>query len=360
MNSCTPLVVLVFLIAAAFLPCGEANGQTTVNPELEGARVWASPNIIGARRSKAIQVSYNVLGPYNIKSSPLVPGLGEGSARLRKLEEIAFSVRVPISWQGRTIIVAGIDYLYEEYNFEEPAALSYDFYTNLENKHLNSLDGQLYILHALNERTFIGARLGLELNGDYEDKKLPFRQQAKGSVAAVYGWKSNPYTVYAVGAYYSYTWGRPAIYPVVIWNQTFNERWGVEAVLPQSIRLRHNFSQKSILLLGTRVNGRSYHIISDKPPLSDYPFLELRSSNVYFFLEYEQEIYDFLWFGLTGGYRYNISFNIAEENSFSNQEIIENKVGASPYLNVSLFVVPPRNLLKKTLNSSGTKPGRLK
>lgn len=346
-------------VALALLSGMEARGQATAETALAEEKKWASANIIGDRRSKGIQISYNLVAPYNIESTPIVPGLGEGSARLRKLEEIEFSLRFPISWKGRTTIVAGIDYMYEEYNFAEPAALSYDLYTNLENKHLNSLEGQAFILHALNDRTFIGSRLGLELNGDYKDNELPFRQQAKGSIAAVYGWKPNPYAVYGLGVYYSYSWGRPSVYPVLVWNRTFNDRWGIEAVLPQSFRLRRNLSEKTIFLLGARVSGRSYHILSDQPPLADYPYLELRNSNIFLFLEYEQEIYDFLWFGVTGGYRYNVNFNVAEENAFSNSRIIENSVGASPYINVSLFVVPPRSLLNKTLIPSRINPQEL-
>lgn len=334
----------------------EANAQDEVGNEVEEVEEWVSPGVEGDRRSKGIRISYNLVTPFPIESTPTVPDLGEGSARLRKLEEIEFSLRIPISWKGRTTIVAGLGYLYEEYNFENAGQLTYDLYTNLENKHLNSLDGQVFVLHALNQREFIGSRLGLELNGDYQDMELPFRQQAKGSIAAVYGWKANPYTVYAFGAYYSYTWGRPSVYPIIVWNQTFNRRWGVEAVLPQSFRLRRNLSEKTIFLLGARVNGRSYHIISDAPPLSDYPFLELRNSNVLLFLEYEQELYDFLWFGATAGYRYNINFNVAEENSFSNSRIIENRVGASPYFTLSLFVVPPRSLLNRSLSPSRTNP----
>lgn len=346
---------LLFSAAIGLLQL-EAKGQAEVGEEVEEVEEWVSPSVVGDRRSKGIRVSYNLVTPYSIESTPTVPDLGKGSARLRKLEEIEFSLRIPISWKGRTTIVAGLGYLYEEYNFENPAALSYDLYTNLENKHLNSLDGQVFVLHALNHREFIGSRLGLELNGDYQDMELPFRQQAKGSIAAVYGWKANPYTVYAFGAYYSYTWGRPSVYPIIVWNQTFNKRWGVEVVLPQSFRLRRNLSEKTIFLLGARVNGRSYHIISDAPPLSDYPYLELRNSNVLLFLEYEQELYDFLWFGATAGYRYNINFNVAEENSFSNSRIIENRVGASPYFTFSLFVVPPRSLLNRPLSPSRPKP----
>lgn len=323
-----------------------AQEQTSESEAID--QQWVSPGVVGARRSKGIQVSYNLISSFAIESIPTAPGLGKADARLQKLEEIQFSLRFPISWKGRTTIAAGIDYLYEEYNFQNPASLNYDFYTNLENKHLNSLDGQLFILYALNEHSFIGSRMGLELNGDYKDNELPFLQQAKASMAVIYGWKPNIFTVYGLGAYYSYTWGQPSLYPVFVWNRTFNQRWGIEAVLPQSFRLRRNLSEKSIFLLGARVSGRSYHIISETPPLRDYPFLELQSSNIFVFLEYEQEIYDFLWVGLSGGYRYNINFNIVEENVFSSNRIIENKAGHSPYFNVSLFMVPPRSWLNQS------------
>ena len=331
-----------FLLCFTYLlSINELSGQTAIPPADGVKQEWVSPSVKGDRRSKGIQVSYNLIAPFDIKSTPTVSGIGAAEARLQKLEEIEFSLRLPITWKGRTTVAAGVSYLYEEYNFIGPSALNYDFYTNLQNKHLNSLEVKVYVIHALNGRAFIGSRVGLELNGDYEDNELPFRQQAKGSIAAVYGWKPNPFTVYGVGAYYSYTLGRPSIYPVVIWNKTFNDRWGVEAVLPQSFRIRRDFSEETILLFGAKVRGRSYHIISDEPPLKDYPYLELRNSNIYAFLEFEQEIYDFLWFGLTGGYRYSVNFNISEENSFSNSRIIENKVGHSPYFNISLFVVPP-------------------
>lgn len=334
-----------FFTFAGLLLWGEApaQGQSSASEAID--QQWVSPGVVGSRRIKGFQVSYNLISPFSIESIPTVPGLDRADARLQKLEEIQFSLRLPISWKGRTTLAVGIDYLYEEYNFQNPASLRYDFYTNLENKHLNSLDGQLYVLHALNERSFIGSRLGLELNGDYKDNELPFRQQAKASIALIYGWKPNVFTVYGLGAFYSYTWGRPSLFPVFVWNRTFNERWGIEAVLPQSFRLRRNLSPKSIFLLGGRVSGRSYHIISEAPPLRDYPFLELQNSNVFMFLEYEQEIYDFLWFGLSAGFRYNINFTIVEENVFRSNRIIENKVGHSPYFNISLFVVPPRSWL---------------
>ena len=316
----------------------------------------ATPGVLGDRPSKGIVLSYNLIGPFDIQSVPIEEGLEGEKARLRKLEEIRFSLRLPISWSGPTKIIAGLQYFYEEYNFQNPEGLETAFYQNLENKHLNSLSVRTYILHSLSDKKFIGARLGAELNGDYHGLILPFQERMKFSVAGLYGWKPNPYASYGVGIYYSYTMGRPSIYPAFLWNRTYSEKWGVEALLPQSFRLRYTFSPKAFLLGGLSVSGRSYHIVSEESPLAAYPNLELRNSNLYAFAEFEREIYDFLWIGLTGGLRYNVNFYISEENTFSNSRIVENKVGASPYLNISLFVVPPRSLLKSTSEFPETSP----
>ena len=309
-------------------------------------RELATPGVLGDRPSKGIVVSYNLIGPFAIQSVPLKNDLEGEKARLRKLEEIRFSLRLPISWRGPTKIIAGLQYFYEEYNFQGPEGLETAFYQNLENKHLNSLSFRTYILHSLNEKKFIGARLGAELNGDYHGLILPFQERMKFSVATLYGWKPSPFASYGVGIYYSYTMGRPSIYPAFLWNRTYTERWGVEALLPQSFRLRYTFSPRAYLMGGLSVSGRSYHIVSEESPLAAYPNLELRNSNLFGFVEFEREIYDFLWFGITAGFRYNVNFYISEENTFSNSRIVENRVGASPYMNLSLFVVPPRKLLK--------------
>ncbi len=308
---------------------------------------WATPGVAGDRPGKGIVVSYNLIAPFNIRSMPVKEGLEGGEAEVRKLEDLAFSLRLPVSWSGQTKIIAGLEYAYREYNFKQPEKLEYNFYENLENKHLNALSFRAYILHSLDEKRFIGSRIGAELNGDYHDLVLPFTKRMKYSFAALYGWKADAYTTYGAGLYYSYVWGRPSVYPAFLWNRTYSEKWGVEALLPQSFRLRYTFNPQTFLLGGLRVSGESYHILSEQAPLSAYSDLELRNSNVFAFLEFEREIYDFLWFGLTGGFRYNVNFYMSEKNSFSNSRILENEVAASPYFNASLFVVPPAKFRNK-------------
>jgi hypothetical protein len=318
---------------------------------------WVTPSVEGDRPSKAITISYALHDGTQINTESLTPELNDSSGSLKSISEFELKVRAPISWRGRTRVIFGLGYRYEEFTFDSQESLTYDFYSNLQEKHLKTLNGTFYITHALPKRRFLLSRLGAEVNGDYKSTRIPIRQQSKISAALVYGWKPNIYTAYGLGVYYSYSYGRPSIYPAFLWNRSFNERWGIEGVLPANLRLRYGFSDRMLLIGGYEVEGASYHIESENPPLRNYPRLELRNSRLKTFLEWEREIYDFLWIQLAAGYRFNVSFNVSENNSFSNDKILKNELNPLPFARVMLFVVPPRKLTARLLNPSEVPAG---
>jgi hypothetical protein len=61
------------------------------------------------------------------------------------------------------------------------------------------------------------------------------------------------------------------------------------------------------------------------------------------FVSLRQEIYDFLWFSVNAGYRYNINFNIADSNHnrsatnfFGREYLLESNLDNAFFFNVSL------------------------
>ena len=74
--------------------------------------------------------------------------------------------------------------------------------------------------------------------------------------------------------------------------------------------------------------------------------VELRETEVRLRGRWEREIYDFLWFGAEGGYRYNNAFDVFDRRNGRNK-IIDNKLAGAPYFSVELFLVPPRRFLKQ-------------
>jgi hypothetical protein len=64
-------------------------------------------------------------------------------------------------------------------------------------------------------------------------------------------------------------------------------------------------------------------------------------------LNYEREIYDFLWFGLEAGVRTPFNFSLAESIRTRRDPIIRNQLSSAMLFNASIFVVPPRAFCKK-------------
>ena len=313
----------------------------------------ASPSVEGNRKSKAISLTYNVISNYEIRSISHLPGLEDSEAQVRRLNEFEVKVKAPIVLKPQIKIIAGFKYQLEEYNFYNPKNLSSGVDDNLEDKNLHVLAMDLNYLRSLDDRRYMLARVRFALNGDYGEGDFPLTNYLKVMASGAYGWKLNPRNSVALGLSLNYTLGRPAVYPIVIWNKTWNEKWGFESILPARFLIRHNVNDKFLLLAGYELKGNSYHITIDSPPLSEFRALELRRSDIMAKVTLEREIYDFLWISADVGYRFNINFDLSKDNSFNNQAILSNSVDPSPYFQISLFVVPPKRLATKFLKEEG-------
>ena len=176
----------------------------------------------------------------------------------------------------------------------------------------------------------------------------------RASAEAFYGWKRSPRFSWGVGFQYGYTFGRLSFYPAIIYNRTFNDHWGVEALFPARVMLRHNASERSIFYTGYSVDGLNY-LVHLRTPLArqNQPdkvainTLELREIEVKFRLRWERELLSFLWLGAEAGYRYNYAFDAFDRTNADRERIIRTKLGGVPYASLEVFAVPPRKLLEK-------------
>ena len=237
----------------------------------------------------------------------------------------------------------GFSYFAEEYRFDNGG--DYSFYESLERKDLRSIGTSLYILKPFKGNKYFLFRASFKLNGDYFLDHIPNADFLKISVSPLVGWKHSPTVSYAVGAALGYNFGRPTIYPLFSYNRYFNKRWGIESVLPVNIKLRFKPNEKNIFYTYAEVKGASYTIQLNDQQYGDAA-LHLRKSEVRFLLSYEREVHDWLWVGFEGGYRSNINFELSESNRRNSDVLVSNKFQGAPVFNLSLFIVPPRKMLK--------------
>ncbi len=300
------------------------------------------PSVIGLPRSKGLEIKREIVRDYRITSTA-IDGSGSAEAEIQRNRRWEMTLRVPILNKPGFKMAAGFKYFVEEYNFEDKESISFPFYQNLEDRPLRSLRGTLYLVKPTRTNKYFLLRLTGGFNGDYRNSLDDNERYLRFSISPLIGWKRTDYLSYALGFAYNYSFGRRTIYPLFAYNRTFNNHWGVESILPVSIKLRYNTTnQKNYFFLKTELNGANYNVHLD-PNQASTRYLE--KSEVRFLLNYEREIHDWLWFGVEAGVRQNINFDLTDSPEINARVITENNLNIAFVYNMSIFVVPPRKFL---------------
>jgi len=340
--------VIGVLLLPLLLVGQEVAAQQTAPRDVKVADTtdYASPGVRGQGRSRGIVIGYERLPQFDIDSESDDPNVGNGSGHVRRNNKFNVRALGPLVNKPQTKVILGVDYNFEEFNFENVTPSSYSLYENLEDKNLKSLGLQLAFLRSLDTRRFYLIRVKGELNGDYTHENINIGDYIKTTVDLGYGWKVNPDFAWGVGMQLGYTFGRKSVYPGIIYNRTFNNKWGVESIFPANLKVRYNASEKTMLYAGYRIEGASYNLYVNDPPLSEYGQIEFRRTDVKALLRLEQEIYDFLWFGIEGGFRQYYRNRIFSDVG-SRDPLIKNDLAGAGYNGVERFAVPPRKMLEK-------------
>ncbi|GAB3193971.1 hypothetical protein ABID22_000382 [Pontibacter aydingkolensis] len=325
------------------------SGAKAQGREIESVVEYASPGVRGMGKPQGVVIKYERLPDFGIKSESDDPSLGNGEGRIRRHNKFSVRALAPLVNKPQTKVILGFDYELEEFNFAGLNESSYDLYRYLEDKNLKSIGLQLAYLHSLNVRNFYLIRVKGELNGDYTRDNIKISDYLKATVDLAYGWKKTPDFAIGVGLQWGYTFGRQRIYPGILYNRTFNPKWGVESIFPANVRLRYNANEKTLFYTGYRLEGASYDIFADETNLRRFGEIELRRTDIKGLLRMEREIYDFLWFGVEGGYRRYYRHRIFDEVG-STDELITNDLAGAGYVEVQLFLVPPRKWTERSSN----------
>ena len=331
---------LLFLLTVVFF-FPDAWAQA---PETGAIDIYASPGVRGMGKPRGVVISYERLPDFSIESESDDPRLGDGEGQIRRHNKFSVLALAPLINKPQTKLVMGFNYELEEFNFKGLTESSYSLYRYLEDKNLKSIGLQLAYLHSLNERNFYLIRVKGELNGDYTRDNIDIADYLKATVDLAYGWKKTEDYSIGVGLQWGYTFGRQRVFPGVLFNKTFNPKWGVESIFPANIRLRYNANEKTLFYTGYRLEGASYDIFADETELQRYNEIELRRTDIKGLLRMEREIYDFLWFAVEGGYRRYYRHRIFDEVG-SRDPLITNDIGGAGYVSVELYLVPPRKWL---------------
>ena len=323
--------------------------------QLTDKQQFANQSVLGQGPSKGLIVHYErVPTDFQIRSSG-VNGVPDYTTTVSKAALLTAKLYAPILNHPHLKLILGLNYERQEFQFRDQSSIDqYSLYGNIQNKGLTTIGSQLAVFRPVDAVHYYVFRIKGELNGDYTSDQLNVTDYLKVSSELIYGWKRSPTFAWGIGLQLGYSLGRQSVYPAVVYNRTFNDRWGVEALFPARVLVRRNLSPKALLFGGYELVSTNYNLKlrtpfpkTSDPQASKVTSLELRQIDVKLRLRLEHELLSFLWGAVEGGYRYNYQFNSFDRTNNTRDIVINSQLGLAPYVALDLFIVPPRKLLEK-------------
>lgn len=280
---------------------------------------------LDSENGDALQTDYNAISPVNLNHG------------------LRLDANFPIVSKSSIIVNATVSHWESNYNFGSIAE-NHGLATRLGNTALRSTRVGAVVFKPLNEKNFMIFQFDAALNGAHDfDEFDPDFSKLKYSAAVLYGWKFNDNTNLAFGATRTYRGGRVLHIPVMLYNKTFNEKWGVELLLPARGAVRRNFSTKSLLMFGYELEGHSYFLEGTPDNNLGFPTnneLELRKSEIRTRISWDKSLSDFIWFNVQAGVRVNYRFALDQDTGAS-EALLNNNIGMPLYFRVGFSLVSP-------------------
>ena len=334
-----------------FLPCLQAQliqiePESQLLPEEENASlakdpIFCSPGVSNKSRSKGLVLEYGLHGAYNTVAQNLASDANQ-SIRIRSIQDFTLKAKIPLVNKPTFKLLGGYEYSSENFDLsgigqDQGDGIIQDLRTSLFKTNKFSL----YASKAINDRYYAIFRVRASYSGDYDGWASFDGRYATVSGAGILGIKPDENTEWGVGITYSRGFDRNQIYPFLMYNRTFNDKWGIETILPVKIYGRYNVNKDMILLFGGEYSSRGYSIdmIAPQTQLTGMPVEStFRHAEAKFQVSLEKHLVSWLWLNVKAGYEIPFRSQFIDlqvpENSFRYQS------GSRPFMKVGIFLSP--------------------
>ena len=290
--------------------------------------LWISP-------TQLISVGYEAQMPFSFSSN------GGPENEVNKFRGLRLAFNAPVISRTNFILNLGLTYWDTNVGFENAAdpGLQRSLEKGLRTTGLNAT-----VFKPLNDKHFIILQGNYDVSGNYTGfDDLDIGKSSTFSGIGIFGWKRDENTMFGVGVTRTYRAGQLLHIPAIYYNQTFNDKWGIESVVPARIQVRRNFGTTGLLMLGYEIEGNAFY-------LNDFPVVINNNQDVFIRrgelkprITYQRQVKNFIWLAAQAGLRYNWRFDgFANQNpTGDNVPIFTNTLGNPLYFNVSLNLVSP-------------------
>ena len=344
-NLFTALLILVF--------AGVAHAQD-LNSESRSGLNLVKPGVRNDGPSKGLEVIYGVRPGFDLGDSETV-----GAQPISHFDNLTVKLKIPVVYKPKDFkAVIGVAYNYEKYLLDNDAAVD-PFYRELDNDALKSVRATAYLAKMFDSKIYTVLRLEAAYNGNY-DKLVNYDEQFRALRAAlIVGYKPSEDVEYGFGGFVNNTFRRTSIWPILMFNKTFNDKWGFESVVPVRLLFRYNQNEGSLFYFGTEYASREHSL----DILNQFGLDEVRETNIYFRrqsaqlnVEWQKHLFSWVWMKAKVGFNYNFNTQVyqPDEPTFDPREpnaLLPVEHG--PVGRIGIFLSPPRTMLEKAQGNGG-------
>ena len=340
----------ISIFFAFFSYCSFVQAQVNLLPleskVLPSKSVFCSPGVMNTSRSRGAEFTSGFTSPFSLQI-PIGSVDAATSGQVEFVESYRAKIKIPLIIKKDFKVLFGYEYNSETYHFGETAGFHSATFNSLDDKALRSNRYSLYATKSFNERIYSLIRLRATYNGDYDQGMTINDRYGIYSVIGGVGFKESDKKEWGLGLSYSFSFSkfRTRLIPFLLYNQTFNDKWGIEAILPLQVFARYNVSKKTILLSGVEYhrsfyNADFYNAFSNESENYYLKHSGLRSS-----ITLEQKIAPWLWMHAKAGYQ--TSFTTDFHNQYDPTASFGANTSNTWFFQMGLFLSPPDRLMNR-------------
>jgi len=332
------VLLIVSAIAVAQIDSTE-NFDYSKFGDAEGVKRFCNQKVVNQTPTRIVSIGYDRQSSFEMPSIPvsaMLPAMQNFS--VKNLSVLRAQVNIPVVSTNKVIWQIGANYWGSRFNLENPG--SNLFAKTLQSHFLASAGVNSTLFKPLNEKNFLIIQASADVNGIFHTLKDVNKNALTWSGTIVYGWKISENNMVGTGIARTYRAGRILHVPVFLWNKTFNDKWGMELLLPARGHLRYNFSTSSMLQAGFELEGNQFWMSLSNSPMGE---LYLQRGELKPRLMWDKKLAGFIWFNAQAGLRYNWRFDGMNQynGSKDNQRYFMSSMGNPLYFSFSLSFVSP-------------------
>lgn len=307
--------------------------------EPEGVKRYTTQKVLNQTPQKIISVGYEYNGEFHMPGIRIAESFSIlEDKHVSQVNVFKAQVNVPVVATNKIIWQLGANYWGSKFAVENPGSNA--FAKQLNQTSLISAGLNTTIFKPLNETNFMIFQASADVNGLFNENAKVTSNALTISATAIYGWKKSEKNMIGTGIARSYRAGRMMYFPVLFWNKTFNDKWGMELLLPAKGFIRYNINTSNMIQAGFELEGNQF---SMPIPSTQRDLFYIQRGELKPRIMWDKKITGFLWFSAQVGLRYNYRFDVMNkyDGKEDNDRYFSSKLGNPLYFNISLNLVSP-------------------